>query len=90
MVIIAYLKHSFVKHQTTSDISIFLKKRVTEKSMQKTDQKLTNLPCGCSFVDQLIKGKTTNKAKNIDLCEQQINNNTTKKHACMKQKLVCP
>ena len=42
MVIIAYLKHSFVKHQTTSDISIFLKKRVTEKSMQKTDQKLTN------------------------------------------------
>ena len=80
MVIIAYLEHSSVKHQTTSDISVFEKKESPERSMQKIDQKLTNLPRGCSFVDQLIRGKTTNKAKNIYLCEQQINNTTKKKH----------
>ena len=78
MVIIAYLKHSSVKHQITSNMLVFEKKESPERSMQKTDQKLTNLPRGCSFVDQLIRGKTTNKEKNIYLCEQQINNTTKK------------
>ena len=78
MVIIVYLEHSAVKHQTTSGMSVLEKKKSPEKTMQK--KKLTNLPGGCSFVDHLIRGKTTNKAKNIDLCEQQINN-TTQKHA---------
>ena len=41
----------------------FGKKESPGKTMQKRKKKLTNLPHGCSFVDHLIRGKTTNNQK---------------------------